>query len=473
MKNFVAWLFVAVFIASSAATAIHIRSLRESGSHFAHLQPLYERLAVFPELRLSMEKYRRASGNFRKMYNAEITEHKSRVREEMTTGLGKLDQLDPTDADRSQVQAVQGRLEDLLRLSDKYEPQLYLKDAYQKPDVLEAHEEILKDVNELELATQRRLSSESTNSTKSGDRSTRLMISAEVAILVLVLSMMVRMYVSQSRPIRRLARYAEEVALNQTKTEIPKRIPAVHERIAQILAGLAAQGEALRDQRRKFIEDVIDDLRPGLGALKRSTDVDEAVSILSASLEDLKQVSEISRIDQKMNPAVVDFSELVVDVCKRASRAGLCPEVRVTVPELPTWVRMDAPRMERAMTQVLAKIGETLEKGQTIEAILQVRGKSGLQGLDVTFHSSGQKIAGSPEQEIGKHWISQRGLALMLAQKVAKAHDGGIFAAGLIGSSVQISMKFSKSILTDGLVAPSQPQRGYSRNLEPDNFNAT
>jgi hypothetical protein len=479
MKNFVLWLYVAIFAVASASTVVHVRSLRDAGEHLSRLQPLYERLPVFPELRLAMEKYRRASGNFRKMYNVDIAESKTRVRQEMSAALARLDRLDSTEAERVEVQAIQTRLGELLQLSAKYEPQLYLKDAYQKPDVQEAHENILKDIDNLETGTKARLeaasSDSSRDSSRNSDRSIRLIIAAEGAILLLVLSMIVRMYLTQSRPIRRLARYAEELAGNGAKIEIPKRLPPRHRKVAETLANLAGQAELLRDQRSRFIADVIDDLRPGLSALKRSTDVDEAVSILSSSLEDLQQLSEISRIDRKMNPAVVDLSELLSDVCKRAHRAGLCPEVKVSLPELPTWVRMDGPRVDRAMTQILAKLGETLEKGQKIEAILQVgqagqsRSKQGW--IEVSFHSSGQKMAGAPEQEIGKHWISQRGLALMLAQKVVKAHEGSIFAAGLIGSPVHISIKFSRSILTDGLVAPAmQTPAQVARNLSPSNM---
>jgi signal transduction histidine kinase len=237
------------------------------------------------------------------------------------------------------------------------------------------------------------------------------------------------------------------------------------------MTDLSNQAERLREQRRKFIEDVIDDLRPGLAALKRAQDVEGATSILSSSLEDLKQLSEISRIDQRIETGVVDLSELLSDACKRAFRSGLCPEIRVSLPELPTWVRMDAAKMDRALIQVVSKMSETLEKGQSIEAILQVRGKPGLNGIEIAFHSSGSRIQGAPEQEINRHWISQRGLALTLAQKVAKAHDGGIFASGLTGGPVQISLRFPKSILTDGLVSPSKYSPAKSFDVE--NFNVT
>jgi K+-sensing histidine kinase KdpD len=272
------------------------------------------------------------------------------------------------------------------------------------------------------------------------------------------------------RPARKLAEYARTVTENQSTSEIPKHLPQLHQEIAESLANLSNQAEQLRGQRKKFIEDVIEDVRPGLAALRRSADIEGAVEILSSSLEDLKQLAEISRMDQRMNSGVVDLSELLGDTCKRASRAGLCPEVRVLVPELPTWVQMDAEKIERAMIQILAKMGEMLDKGQSIEANLQVHGRAGLNGIEICFHSSGAKIPGAPEQEITRHWISQKGLALTLAQKVAKAHGGSIFASGLIGSPIQIAIKFPKTILTDGLVSPAR----YSPSkplLDLDNFN--
>ena len=470
MKNLVLWIFVAIFVATSAVTAVHLRSRQESRQQLARIQPLYESMPIFPELRLAMEKYRRASGNFRKMYNNEIAASKAHLRNEFAQDLSKLEALNPTDHDQALIKSIQDQLDEMLNLSAKYEPQLFLKDAYQKPDVEEAHNAILKDVTDLQTVTEARLHAQSTKSSRDEDRALQLIVGAQIAILVLFLLMIVRNYAMHIRPTRKLAQYAKDLGANQTKPDIPKRIPLLHLGIAATLAELVGQTERLRDQRRKFIEDVIEDLRPGLAAVRRSQDVEGAMAILSSSIEDLKQMAEISRIEQRITLGIVDLSELVSDACKRASRAGLCPDIRVSVPELPTWVRVDAERVERAIIQLLSKVGETIEKGQTIEAILQVHGKPGLNGIELAFHSTGGRLSGAPELELSRHWMSHKGLALTLAQKIIKAHDGAIFASGLTGSPVQVSIKFPRTILTDGLVSPAKYTP--AKALDLDNFNS-
>jgi len=149
---------------------------------------------------------------------------------------------------------------------------------------------------------------------------------------------------------------------------------------------------------------------------------------------------------------------------KEHPRAGLCPEIRVSLPELPTWVRVDAERVERAIIQVLSKVGETIDKGQTIEAVLQVHGKPGLNGIELAFHSTGGRLLGAPELELSRHWMSQKGLALTLAQKIIKAHDGAIFASGLTGSPVQVSIKFSANDFDGrfGFLPPNTLRRRHS-----------
>lgn len=411
-----------------------------------------------------MEKYRRASGNFRKMYNAEIASSKARLRNEISQDLARLNQMDPTDEDRELSKSVEGSLEELLRLSSKYEPQLFLKDAYQKPDVEELHDSILKNIDSLEHLTSQRLAALLSESTHARSRSLDSIAAAELAILALVLLLLVRTYLIHTRPTQKLTNYALALS-GRTKVEIPKRLPATHRQIAEILSNIDRQSEQLRDQRKKFIEDIVEDLRPGLAALKRSQDLGAALSILSASLEDLKNLAEISQLDRKVVPGIVDLSELLIDTCKRASSAGLCPEVKVSVPELPTWVRVDADKTERALIQVLSKLGETLEKDQKLEASLDIRAKSDNYGIEICLEPTTMRLSGAPEQEILKHWLSQKGLALMLAQKVVKAHGGSIFAAGLAGNPVQISIKFPKSILTDGLVSPVRPSSAKSLDI--------
>jgi len=45
-----------------------------------------------------------------------------------------------------------------------------LKDAYQKPDVEEAHNAILKDVTDLQTAAEQRIQAESASSSRNDDR---------------------------------------------------------------------------------------------------------------------------------------------------------------------------------------------------------------------------------------------------------------------------------------------------------------
>jgi hypothetical protein len=468
MKNLAVWIFVAILLSATFATGVHLRSMKAADGHLSRLQPLYEKQPIFPELRLALEKYRRASGNFRKMYNAEIASSKNKLRNEMGQDLDKLDQLDATDEERELSKSIQGELEELLRLSSKYEPQLFLKDAYQKPDVEELHNTILKDIDSMERLTETRLQALLSDSTHARNQSLNWIAFAELGIIGLVLLLIVRTYLIHTRPTRKLRDYALALS-KQLKPEIPKRLSTSHREVAGTLADLDRQAEMLRDQRKKFIEDIVEDLRPGLAALKRSQDLEGALAILSASLEDLKNLAEISQMDKKVVTGVIDLSELLMDTCKRASLAGICPSVKVSVPDLPTWVRMDPEKIERALIQVLSKLGETLEKDQKLEAALQIRAKTGTYAVEIILEPSTQRLTGAPEQEILRHWLSQKGLALMLAQKVVKAHGGSIFAAGLAGGPVQISIKFPKSILTDGLVSPAR----YSppKSLDVGDFN--
>jgi hypothetical protein len=467
MKNLVFWIFVAVLGAATVATGVHYKSIQHADERIAQVQPLYEKKPAFPELKLAMEKYRRASGNYRKMFNPEIADSKAKLRGSIATGLAKI------GADSPLARAMQSETNDLLQLSAKYEPQLFLKDAYQKPDVVELHETILKDISALESDNDRKLQSMLSKSAQEGTRSVQLMVASELVILVLVIMLMVRSYLIYVRPESRLAEYAKAVANGQTGVHVPKRLTPELDDVASTLFAVSNQVAELRDQRHKFIEDVIEDLRPGLAAFKRAEDLNGAVNVLSGGLDDLKQLTEISRMEQRLSLSVVDLSELLTDTCRRATLSGVCPKIRVSLPGLPTWVRVDAEKMERVMIQILSRMGEG---GGELEAALVVNAQGKGGGVDMVFQPDGER-QGSPDQEVTRHWIGQKGLSLMLAHRMIKAHGGNVFASGLTGSPVKISIKLPKSILTDGLVSPGKyiPTslsgiRG--RPFETDDFNS-
>jgi len=84
MKNLVLWIFVAIFVATFRRDPpCTFEAGRESQQQpGANSTPVRKHGGFFPGLRLAMEKYRRASGNFRKMYNNEIAASKAHLRNE-------------------------------------------------------------------------------------------------------------------------------------------------------------------------------------------------------------------------------------------------------------------------------------------------------------------------------------------------------------------------------------------------------
>jgi signal transduction histidine kinase len=127
---------------------------------------------------------------------------------------------------------------------------------------------------------------------------------------------------------------------------------------------------------------------------------------------------------------------------------------------MPVWVQIDAPRFSRMMVQVLSKVINTLPEGGALSIAVSQAIQGNFRGVEILIQDQersrgGRGTLGGPDQDILKHWISENGLSMALANKIVKAHGGTITAAGVAGMSVTVTIRLPhERVVSRGLISP-------------------
>jgi signal transduction histidine kinase len=481
LKKFSFWIVFVLIASVGAMVFIHREALQGLHQKTAKIHPLYQRQKILDSLTLSLERYRRMSASFRKFSSDDLAEVKNKLKNSFSEGVAQLDQLDPTPEERVSEHQLKDQLGELMRLSAHFEPLLFTKDAYLKPDVLDIHEAILNNLSKLGKSTSTRIQSLRSDTSDFESESMILLLGVGALIVIVSLCLLLRNHFVYFRPLKKLSAYAQDLKAGKAVPQNPPHFSGMYGEIQATLNQLALSVETHMRDRHKFILDIVADLKAPLKLLQSSqyllgSQYDKPVSeeqqllaaesvrrglaIFSGSLDDLNDIVDINRLESRLEEKTVDLSELLLDVSRTVMGTDLGRRIGISVPPMPVWMQLDSRRFERVMVHILSKVLSTLpdQGGLTISVTQPNQGS--FRGVEVLIQDTdrlkgGRMAPGGPEQDILKHWISENGLTLALAHKIIKAHGGTITASGVAGMSVAVMIRLPhERVVSRGLISP-------------------
>ena len=472
------WMAVGFVICVSAMVGIHWRESHEVQRQFVQSESLAERQRIAASLIGSLEKYRRLSGSFRRLGEGASASAKSQLKTEMTQGIERLAKLDPIQEERDLSSRITERLTDLMVLSAKYEPQLYLRDVYQRPEAHEIHDSMVSGLIQLGKNAKARGELVNSGMSSTAENSMKMLLLAATALIAIGLLAFLNTYLAHVRPMSRLRKKAEELKSGKIASgQLPIRLNGAAAEIASIMDALALTVERQQNERQQFITAVACDLRAPLLTLQTSANllaimgdklderqrlqasdaVKRSVFRLSKTLEDLTEITDIDRMDIRLDEKIVDVRDLVSDVARNLGGAGASHEVSHSVPSMPIWTLLDPKRFERVLLNLISKMMQYLPQGGQIEIGVKPAG-GGYQGLEIAVQdgkkgNGKQKVMSGPEQDLLKHWVSENGFGMAMAHKIVRAHGGSVTASGTLGSSVVFTIRIPQERIATGLVS--------------------
>ena len=478
-KKFSFWVVSALLAAIGFMVFIHWTALQTAHQKAAVFQVLAQRQRVLDSMSLSLEKYRRISAGFRKLTPDEIDHAKDRLKVDFKKGSEVLDSLDPGPGEKNNTRLVRDQLNELMSSSERIEPTLFSRDAYVKTEIQDLHDQVLATLSGLKKSNDSRISALDLNTPSLNSRSVVLLLGVGTIILILVLSILFRNYLAYLRPLRKLHSYADEMRKHQSLPEKVPHFPGVFSDIQKTLNQLASHLQTHVKDRHKFIQDIVIDLKAPLSLLQagrhllggskdlqedQKQDATESVrrglALVSGSLDDLDDLININQLETRLDERVVDLSEMISELSRKLLGPDAAKKVRITVPPMPVWVKMDSVRFERMLIQVLSKVLDTLSSGADLMITVAQPAQGNWRGVEIIIQDSerlkgGRAIPSGPEQDLVKHWISEKGLSMALANKIVKAHGGMITVAGVVGTSVSVIIRLPQERMAgSGLISP-------------------
>ncbi|MGK5089799.1 ATP-binding protein [Bdellovibrionota bacterium FG-2] len=68
-------------------------------------------------------------------------------------------------------------------------------------------------------------------------------------------------------------------------------------------------------------------------------------------------------------------------------------------------------------------------------------------------NTNGTVRGSGPEQDPLRHWVSENGIGMALAQRIVRAHGGKLTAAGVAGTGVSFILRIPQDRVTGGLIS--------------------
>jgi signal transduction histidine kinase len=480
MKNVSIWIVLLVALSTGGVCAVHWKGIEDSDRRISRVQPIYERQGLVDAMTLDLEKYRRTSSIFRKMEPSEMAQTKAHLRAAFSKDITALDQLEATADERKLTMHLDEQLNHFLEASAKLEPQLFLKDAYHDPAIVDMHDGMIKSLAQLAQSARARIDTAGAKSSGETLASMRMIATISIAIVLLVLLIPIRDYFLIARPLRRLKEYALKLSQDKGMPQPKPGLKGEYGEIEGVLNELVLTVESQRKDRHKFIQDIVDDLSSPLAMLKKgrslaSSEADEAtqlkaadsvrrgLALLSGSLDDLGDILNLNRLESQLEERVVDLTELVSDTVRELTGGPVSKSLSVVAPPMPVWVLLDAKRFERILVQILSKVAANgATRSSKVQVTVSQPHQGGFRGAEILVQemdSTGAKarLAGNgPEQDLARHWIGDNGFGMALVHKIVKAHGGTVVVSGVAGSNVQFRIRLPHDRLGSGLLSPSQ-----------------
>lgn len=486
IRKFAFWIVTTLMVSLGFIVWTHWHTLEALHEKPSAMEPLYQKQKVISGLQVHLEKYRRLSTNFRKASNEEIDQAKAELKTAFSRGLQALNQKSPSPEELNLEKQIGTKVTELFGLIAQVEPTFFSRDAYHDPGVLSLHEDVTKSLRELDRLLESKLGLVGSGSTDTETRSLIFLLVAGGVILALMLASLLRTYFAYTRPLNRLRDYA---SLMGEGKPLPSTLPdfsGPFGEIQRVIDQLSQGVETYKRDRHKFLLDVVADLRVPLGMLQEgkhlvgspqpndlrvdttpvqfqaAESVRRGMAIMSGSLDDLTDIVDINRLESRLEEKTVDLSDLVSDASRMIGGGEYGKKISILAPPIPVWASVDVRRMERVLILILSKILDTLTSPTTGVSIqVSLANQSSFRGIEILIREVDKQrgtrlaAAGGPDQDILKHWMSETGLGMLLAQKIIKAHGGSLTAAGVAGGSISVTIRLPQErVISHGLISP-------------------
>jgi signal transduction histidine kinase len=479
------WIVAALVATVSAMVAVHWNGMRVVQSKVALLDTVSTRQEASSALLVSLEKYRRQSKGFRTLSSADHTAVKTKLSSSVNDTIARLEKLAPTEEERKLGAQAIDQVSQFMVLTAKLEPWLFTKDVFQKPEAVELFEALGGTIAKLRSSADVRAGEIRAQAAQAQPTALKLQALGAVVAVSLVLLLLFRNHFAFARPIQALRNRALELREGKLVSDSKRALSTssgVHGEIDTVMGELAHLVDKQRKEREQFITAVASDLRAPLVSLQAGAhllasvgdqleevqrqqaaqSVRRAIFRLSRSLDDLTDIVDLERTDIRLDEKIVDLRDLVHGVTKML---GSNHEITPSTPPVPIWTLIDSQRMERVLVNVISKMMQYLPQGGRIDVSMVRPADGKFRGVEILIqdgtrlHSS-RGIASGPEQDVLRHWVSENGFGMALAQKIMKSHGGSITASGVVGSSVLFTIRIPQERVASGLVSqPSQAQQ--------------
>lgn len=489
-------LLVALVMSAGLMAWIHTIQTDESASYQAQIDQLWQRTDLLSGAERSLENHRLVSKDFRKLSEVQRAQAKSQVQKTILSATSRLESMAATDVERTTAEKLNQQINDFLVLSARLEPMLFLRDVYLKDEAREAHDQMISTIGTLRESAEQRLQKVKAESETARTRWSQGIYLVGVVIAALSVLLLLTILATYVRPLQKLVRRVREIRVGQLKRDKKGALGGVHGQVESCLDELAFFADTQKRERHQFVTAVVTDLRNPLtpiqtGASLLATQGDKlsagqrgetadlvrrSVLRLSRTLDDLSDTLQMEGGSIRLDEKVVDLRETAEGVARLLGGPGAMHQIRVFNPKLPVWTMIDSRRLERVLVNLISKLMQYTPHGGAIEVVVNqhhafgggekkrdLPGGSSV-GAEILVYpvASSEGLAGSedsptrvrasgPEQDVLKHWASENGFSIALAQKIMQAHGGMITAAGVAGASVIFSAKLPQ----DRLAGPS------------------
>lgn len=478
MKKSIVWVVVAVVFCIAGMGFIHWKAVQTVQGKVSGLKTLAERQGALDSLSVALEKYRVVSSDFRKLDPSTVAATKEKLRNTFKSVVARLESEEAGVPANAGARKLVDQVNDLLEQSARIEPMLFSQDAYNKPEIREIHAAIESEIGGIKKAITTQLATSSQASADNATGSARALLAVGGLIAILVLSVLIKTYLTHVKPLTQLHQYARNLRDAGTTLKGAPKFGGFFGEIQAILNEFSARLEAHAAERHKFVQDVVTDLRMPLSMLQAGKSVmsdssaseaeqvrgaqslRQGLAVLSGSLDDLNDLMDIGRLERKLDEKVVDLSELVTDAARTLSGAQFANAIQVDVPSIPIWMSLDTRRLERVLILALTKLRAAQKAESSLQITVSEQGQGKQPGVEILIREMGAQQgrpahASGPEVDVLKHWLAEKGVSMALAQRIIRAHGGTMTAAGVAGTSATVAIRLPQTrVISRGLISP-------------------
>ena len=459
----------ALAITLSAMGAVFGLQYWQGSRHSQRTEGILQRIEVAQSLPLLLEKYRLQSQQFRRWPEPEVTRAKAELRESTTSAIARLETLNPSAAERETGARLAKQIDEFLAYSAKREPQLFLRNVYLLPEAKELHQKMLDTEEELRRSAHQRWEEERNEWKKLQHQYAVAFAALGGLAAFLICSQILSAFLVYTRPMRKLRDRVAEIRAGRLGRGASLKLRGAMGEVGEALDRLAEVVERERQDRRQFVRSIVTDLKVSLVPLQGSASllgfagdsldletrsaasdhVRRSAVRLGATLADLDDATQVEEEGVRLDEKMIDLREVLHRASQALSGPGATHLLRVLAPSAPVWAWVDPLRLERAVISLVSKLMVLSPQGGEIDlaltrskgAELRVHPRTTELRAEGPLNESGIPRATGPEQEVERHWSSENGFGLTLAQRTAEAHGGTLVAAGLPGSSVLFALR--------------------------------